>query len=157
MALTRPHSGDLRKGRYSQPGNSYFLTTSVRGRRRLFTQKNHATIVLDAIRWLHSAKRFVVDAAVVMPDHLHVVGQLGDFRLNEIMHTLKSYTAHELANAGIRTPIWQDGYHDHGLRNNEDYRTKVNYLLHNPVRAELVQRVEDYPYTILPTWWQESD
>lgn len=35
MASTRPHARNLRKGRYSQAGLYYFLTTSVAGRRKV--------------------------------------------------------------------------------------------------------------------------
>jgi len=155
MANLAPHSSRLRKGRHSQPGYYYFLTASVAGRRRIFTKQDRAIIVLDALRWLHTANRFFVDAAVVMPDHLHLVGVLGECTLAQVMHTLKSYSANCLAQKGIETPIWQKGYHDHGLRDDEDYRARVQYLLHNPLRAGLVQRVEDFPYMIFPDWWGE--
>ncbi len=155
MACSKPHAGNLRKGRYSQPGLYYFLTASVAGRRRIFTNRHRAMLVLDAIRWLHAADRFMVDAAVLMPDHLHLVGQLSESTLAKVMHTLKSYSAHGLSAAGIETPIWQKGYHDHGLRDDEDYRARVQYVLQNPRRAGLVQRVEDYPYVILPDWWTD--
>ncbi len=110
-------------------------------------------LVLDAIRWLHTANRFIVDVAVVMPNHLHLVGRLGESTLADVMHTLKSYSANGLALAGVETPVWQEGYYDHGLRDDEDYRVRVQYVVQNPLRAGLVQRVEDFPYTILPDWW----
>ncbi|MGI9258182.1 MAG: REP-associated tyrosine transposase [Gammaproteobacteria bacterium] len=170
MAYQAPHSRNLRKGRYSEVGGFYFLTTSAAGRRRLFEETDRARIVLDAILWLHAADRFIVDAAVVMPDHLHLVGQLGDESrrdaaptnqvrqeavptLAKVMHTLKSYSAKRLIGAGATAPVWQDGYHDHGLRDNEDYRARVRYVVQNPVRAGLVRRVGDYPFIILPDWW----
>jgi putative transposase len=191
MASPGPRSSSLRKGRYSQPGEYYFLTTSVAGRRKIFWNRgwkplprgkmplpqgknplcgrafqarcpgkmplpqdqDHAIIVLNSIRWIHDSGRFIVDAAVVMPDHLHFVGRLGDSTLAAVMHSLKSYTANTLSNAGVESPIWQDGYHDHGLRDDEDYRVKVRYVLQNPLRARLASRVEDYPYVMLPKWW----
>ncbi len=155
MACSRSHAGNLRQGRYSRPGHYYFLTASVAGRRRIFIKRDRAIVVLEAIRWLHAADRFIVDAAVVMPDHLHLVGQLGQGTLAKVMHTLKSYSAHCLALAGVETPVWQKGYHDHGLRDDEDYRARVRYVLQNPLRAGLVQRVKDYPYVILPDWWND--
>ena len=74
MAHSKPHAKNLRKGRYSRPGHYYFLTASVAQRRKIFAKRDNAKIVLDTIHWLHTANRFVVDAAVVMPDHLHLVG-----------------------------------------------------------------------------------
>lgn len=153
MASQKPHARNLRKGRHSQPGHFYFLTTSVAGRRKIFSNYDHAIVVLDAIRWLNTTGRFIVDAAVVMPDHLHFVGQLQKSTLAETMHTLKSYSANRFALQGIKPPIWQNGYYDHALRDDEDYRAKVQYVLQNPVRAGLVERAEDYPHVILPGWW----
>ena len=110
-------------------------------------------IVLDACRWLHNARRFLVDAAVVMPDHLHLAGELGEGTLCKVMHTLKSYSSQRLAAAGVSTPVWQSGYHDHALRDDEDYRVRVRYLIENPVRTGLVERIEDYPFLISPGWY----
>lgn len=153
MAHSKPHAKNLRKDRYSKPGTYYFLTIAVAGRRKLFMNLENAIIVLDAIQWLRDANRFAVSAAVLMPDHLHLVGQLGQSTLSRVMHTLKSYSARSLAAAGVETPVWQEGYYDHALRDDEDYRGKVTYLLQNPVRAGLVSRVDEYPFVILPDWW----
>ena len=155
MARPKPHSSNLRAGRHSQPGTFYFLTTTVADRRQIFTNPKRASIVLDAIRWLHTANRFYVDAAVLMPDHLHIVGQLRNSTLARMMHTLKSYTANCLVASGVDMPVWQDGYHDHGLRDDEDYRGRARYVLQNPVRAGLARQVDDYPFLILPAWWKE--
>lgn len=173
MAHRKPHSRNLRKGRSSKVGCFYFLTTSVAGRRPIFLDYDRARIVLDAIRWLHAANRFLVDAAVVMPDHLHLVGQLGPGlrrdaapttlpkmeaspTLPKVLHTLKSYSAKRLTEAGVTAPVWQDGYHDHGLRDDEDYRARIRYVIENPVRAGLVRRAGDYSCVILPEWWRAN-
>ena len=153
MGGWQPHSADLRKGRFSYPGQYYFLTTSVADRRPIFIDPGLAGIVLHTIRWLNSEDHFKVDAAVVMPDHLHIAGQLREKSLANVMHSLKSYTANKLSSTGVRAPVWQGGYHDHGLRHDEDYRIKVRYVLQNPVRAGLVGKVEDYPFLVLPDWW----
>ena len=89
-----------------------------------------------------------------MPDHLHFAGQLGTASLAMVMHTFKSYTAKQLVALGVAPPVWQSGYHDHALRDDEDYCARVGYLLQNPLRAALVERVEDYPFLILPEWWE---
>ena len=40
----------------------------------------------------------------------------------------------------------QDGYHDHALRQEEDLRAVARYIIANPVRAGLVERIGDYPH-----------
>lgn len=124
----------MRRGRRSEANHYYFLTTSVADRRKIFTVQKRAHIVLDAIRWMDKADRFAIDAAVVMPDHLHLVGQLHERTLAAVMHSIKSYSAQRLAAVGVKSPVWQAGFHDHRLRDDEDYRVKVRYVLQNPLR-----------------------
>jgi REP element-mobilizing transposase RayT len=110
--------------------------------------------VLDAIRWLHGSGRFFVDAAVIMPDHFHMGGQLQQSTLSNVMHTVKRFSANEIVRVGVETPVWQKGYYDHGLRDDEDYRIRIQYLIDNPVRAGLVKCAQDYPFLLLPGWWK---
>ena len=42
-------------------------------------------------------------------------------------------------------PIWQRGFFDHLLRSEESYAQKWDYVRGNPVRAQLVEKVEDWP------------
>jgi len=150
MPSRKRHGHKLRKGRHSQQGYYYFLTTVVAGRRPIFAKRELANVMLDVIRWLDNSGRFLVDAAVVMPDHLHIAGMLGQDTLDKYMHSLKSYSANKLSQQGVATPIWQRGFHDHALRDDEDHRVRVDYLIDNPVRGGLVRHAVDYPFIILP-------
>jgi len=42
--------------------------------------------------------------------------------------------------------VWQPGFHDHALRKEEDVRAVARYVVANPLRAGLVQRIGDYPH-----------
>lgn len=155
-AMTRfGNSNRLRIGRCSLPGTIYFLTTATAERRPLFAYAPFAQIVLSAIRWLNEEQKFDVHAAVVMPDHVHIAGALGNGSLASTMHSLKSFTAHQIISRGVAPPIWQSGYHDHALRDDEDYRACLTYLLQNPIRAGLCDDLEHYPFLLFPEWWRE--
>ena len=43
--------------------------------------------------------------------------------------------------------LWQDGFYDRILRRDEDSLDVAAYIVANPVRAGLVHRVTDYPYS----------
>lgn len=43
--------------------------------------------------------------------------------------------------------LWQENYHEHVLRNDEDVEKVIKYILHNPVRAGIVRNYYDYPYS----------
>lgn len=42
--------------------------------------------------------------------------------------------------------LWQPGYYEHVLRDEEDTRAVAFYIVGNPVRKGLVEMSEDYPY-----------
>jgi putative transposase len=45
-----------------------------------------------------------------------------------------------------KRPLWQPGFFDHVLRNDESYSQKWEYVRENPVRAGLVARADEWPY-----------
>ena len=153
-----PHanSAALRKGRRSLIGQYYFLTTATAYRRPVFLHREAGQLVLHALRSAALARCFQTDAAVVMPDHIHFCGALLAGDLATLMRRLKGYTSRMILRqrSDLATPIWQPGYHDHALRSEESYRHRVDYLLANPVRAGLCERVADYPL-VYCRWYEE--
>jgi len=138
------------------PGGTYFFTVTLRDRR--------ATLLVDNIEPLREALRrtlqqrpFVIDAMVVLPDHIHTVWTLpsddadypGRWRL------LKSCFTQSLTRAGIELScnprgeydLWQQRYWEHTIRDERDLARHVDYVHINPVKHDLVERVVDWPYS----------
>ena len=89
----------------------------------------------------------ILDAAVLMPDHLHFVAELKTDRLPKLMHSLKSFTAKQInAVLNRQGTLWQDQYHEHAIRKAENLNEIVLYMLNNPVRAGVVKDFHDYPF-----------
>lgn len=82
-----------------------------------------------------------------MPDHVHLFVR-GDynFRLGLWIGALKQALAKAAALSCTKGQIWEEGFFDHVLRNDESYSQKRNYVRDNPVRAGLVRSAEDWPY-----------
>jgi REP element-mobilizing transposase RayT len=92
------------------------------------------------MRLLHEDGSVSSLAWVLMPDHLHWVFQLGDRRsLAAVMKLLKGRSA-RLINESMKKsgPVWQKAYYDHAIREEEDIRQIVRYMLRNPLRAGLL-------------------
>ena len=87
-------------------------------------------------------------AYVVMPDHVHWLVQLtGASTLSKIVGRLKGRSAYFIAcSTKVSGRIWQSGFHDHALRAEEDIERVGNYLIHNPVRAGIVDDADHYTY-----------
>ena len=142
-----PHSADLRKGRHSVPGQVYLVTFTTAGRRPLFAEPDCAMAVARAI----ADQRLWTDAKllawVLMPDHWHGLVELGQRdSLSRIVQRLKTNTSRTVGDALQAMPVWCKGFHDRALRQDEAVRDAARYLVMNPVRAELVRRVGEYPY-----------
>jgi len=77
-----------------------------------------------------------------MPDHLHWLMQLGDVRdLSAVVQSVKA-----LSSKRIGHRIWQQGFYDHAVRDEENIKAIARYIVANPVRAGLVSRIGDYPH-----------
>jgi REP element-mobilizing transposase RayT len=124
------------------PGSLYF-TTSCTARPRSLSEIER-DIVLNAIKFL-DGKKYDLDAAVVMPDHFHLIFEplpksaSGLYTLSEIFHSIKTFTAHEIGGH-----VWQHENYDHVIRNDRDLAEKRYYIRNNPVKAALCASPEEY-------------
>jgi REP element-mobilizing transposase RayT len=139
---------DLLKGRFSEPGREYTITTVIEDRWPVFrdfwaarTCMRHlaATERDTDARWL---------AWVLMPNHFHGLLSLGSVTdLSSLMQSFKGASA-AAVNRQLGRPgtLWQSGFYDHALRRDEDRLGTARYIVTNPLRAGLVQRLGDYPH-----------
>ncbi|MCQ4307927.1 transposase [Pseudomonas stutzeri] len=143
----RFHGRDLRKGRVNLPGHTYVLTCVTLNRTAAFAEWSSASLLAQEIHRIGQSDAIRPLAWVVMPDHLHWLVQLEAGSLNQLMQRLKSRSAIALNRLhGTRGAIWQKGYHDRAVRNEEDLRNVARYIVANPLRAGLVKRIGDYPF-----------
>jgi REP element-mobilizing transposase RayT len=145
----KPQKGSnlLRKGRASLKNQHYFITTAVLDRKPVFKQAGAANIVISSLHWFEKEQKIILNAAVVMPDHVHIVAGLHNVSLAGFMRSFKGYTAYRINElSGTKGTVWQPQYHDHALREDEDLNGVVLYALHNSVRAGLVEDFHDYPF-----------
>jgi REP element-mobilizing transposase RayT len=98
-----------------------------------------------------NGRMFNLHAAVVMPDHAHIIysplrGEDGwSYSLPEITKAFKGSAAWRINHMLARTgPVWQEESFDHVLRSNESLVGKVDYICQNPVRAGLVNSESEY-------------
>jgi putative transposase len=116
-------------------------------RKPVLNQEKAAEIIFSSLHWLEKQERIIIEAAVVMPDHVHFVAGLKQGSLAQVMRSLKSHTAKKINKILQKEgAFWQAQYRDHAVRKDEDLHEVVLYTLYNPVRAGLVRDFHDYPY-----------
>jgi len=140
------HGASLRRGRCSEEGGIYLVTTVIAGRRPLLRDWRAARLLVDEMRVVEREGLVVSLAWVIMPDHLHWLLRLGDADLAGLMKRLKGRSARRINRyLGLGGLFWQAGYHDRAVRREEDLRVVARYIIANPIRAGMVERVGDYP------------
>jgi len=82
-----------------------------------------------------------------MPDHLHLLveGQTDEADCKRFISRAKQYSAYQHSRQ-FKERLWQRYTFERVLREHESTNTVVRYILENPIRAGLVERIEDYPF-----------
>mgnify|MGYP001815787505 CR=1 FL=1 len=144
---TKPGSRALRRGRHSQKNRIYFITIVTESRRCWFSEHKLARMassLLDNQGELPGARAL---CWVVMPDHVHILLELGEMPLHKTINQWKSRSGRILNRTIARKGrFWQKGYHDHALRKEEDIKETARYIIANPLRAGLAKKYGQYPY-----------
>jgi len=93
--------------------------------------------------------RFLLTAWVFLPDHWHaILFPRFPVTISTVMESIKVASTHRLNAGRIESGLlWQPCFFDRALRTVKEYYEKVEYIHLNPVRAGLVKRAEDWPWS----------
>jgi putative transposase len=143
-------------------GGSYFFTVNLADRRRALLT-DHVDLLRAAFRLVRAQHPFTIEAAVILPDHLHAIWTLpdGDADFATRWRLIKSGFSHPLprgerisasrAAKGERR-IWQRRYWEHTLRGEDDFVRHLDYIHFNPVKHGHAVRAQDWPYSSFRRW-----
>jgi putative transposase len=132
----------------------YHVRTSTYQQLRLFTRDDYVAAARTQFQRTSDEEKFSILAYCFMPDHVHLAlegrAPTSDFR--RFVKLAKQRSTFALQTQFEVNKVWQDGYFDRVLRYDEAVDVLVRYILENPVRAGLVARAEDYPYSGALYW-----
>jgi len=143
--------------RYFLPGGTYFFTVNLAERDK--------TLLIDRVNELRKVfaqvkdeQPFIIDAIVILPDHLHTIWTLpeGDSDFPNRWRKIKGGFS-KLLPKGERLSesrkskgergVWQRRYWEHVIRDDLDYERHVDYIHYNPLKHGYCQRVKDWSYS----------
>jgi putative transposase len=140
------------------PGATIFFTVTLADRRSDLLIREIG-LLRDAFRRTLEQRPFLVDAIVVLPEHLHAVLTLPatDADYATRWRQIKSRFSRQLPKGRLREShitrsergVWQRRFWEHHIRDAEDYRDHIAYCWHNPVKHGLVERASDWPHSSL--------
>jgi primosomal protein N' len=139
------------------PGFTYHITWQTHNKLVLPPEARAKT--LEACHFWHG-KKIKCYAACVMPDHVHLLiqplpvqeaGKEGVYPLPEILHSIKSFSAHEVNKVMKHPgPVWMDESFDRMIRSEADLHKTWDYIWNNPRTIGLVGPMEEYTYIWTP-------
>ena len=104
----------------------------------LFRRPDLGAVVTNSLRHFDS-QRYVIDAFVVMPNHVHVlVKPMARHSLTDILHSWKSFSAKEINRLlGRNGAVWQDETYDRIVRDFDELLRYRDYIGRNPDKPQL--------------------
>ena len=158
LFLTWHLHGSLPASRFPPPGGlssgesfvwiDRYLDSSREGPLHLKNEKI-ALLVVDSIHYAaESLGHYELSAYVVMANHVHLLA-VPRVPPSRLMQSLKGFTSREANKLLGRTgqPFWQRESYDHWVRDATEQARIVSYIENNPVKAGLVARPRDYPWS----------
>ena len=155
-------------------GDVFFVTDTVVDWVDIFSRPIYRHIILDSLQYCQKEKGLIIYAWVLMTNHMHmIVGSNGANKVSDIMRDFKKFTSKEILStllvestesrrewmlnrfeyAGKNDKkiknyrFWQEGNDAQEIYLNDYFNQKLNYIHENPVKAEIVNRPEDYRYS----------
>jgi len=159
-----------RRGTLSIPNNTYYLTFTILGWRKLFINDEYCQSVTKWFDYCRENYKNKIQGYVIMPDHIHVLmyitGQSPhlpvlimnakrfiSYELVKLLQQDKHFEILKYFSIFARTKyrahhkLFTDGYDSLIIQSQKFFLQKLNYIHNNPVRAGLVKEPEAYRYS----------
>ncbi len=143
--------------RFRVPGGTYFFTINLLERRSDLLVR-HIDALREAVRRTRRERPFVIDAWVVLPEHMHCIITLpeGDDDFSNRIKAIKIRFVRAIPTTERRSrtrvargerAIWQRRFWEHAIRSDTDYARHMDYVHFNPVKHGYVTFARDWPYS----------
>jgi putative transposase len=125
-----------------QKQSTYAITISTFQQHRHFQLTANAELFITTLFQHRDKKRFELHGFVVMPDHIHVLiaPAINESTAKCVQYIKGGYSF--AARQQTSGEIWHSGYHEHRIRNKDDFKNQLIYIGNNPARKQY----EDYPH-----------
>jgi len=148
--------------RATAAGTSYFFTAVAYRRQLILCDEAIRNALRTAIETVRIKRPFVIDAWVLLPDHLHCMWTLpeGDADFSTRWMIIKravslacrdDYRCADWVTASKsiyrESTIWQRRFWEHRIRDENDFARHVDYIHFNPVKHGHAQQAADWPYS----------
>src|SRR3954454_14558682 len=119
---------------------TYALTAVTHNRIRIFQRTTNAELLLSLLYLHREQNRYLLHGFVIMPDHLHVLLTPPE-SIEKCAQLIKGGFSFAIRYQ-YKGEIWQRGFHEHRVRDLEDFHNQLLYIANNPEKKGFV----DHPF-----------
>jgi putative transposase len=138
------------------PGGTFFFTATLANRSSRILI-DHVVALRMAVMHTRRQHSFLIDAVVVLPDHLHMIMTLpeADADFSTRWRLMKRRFTDSVVKSGTSVrrhrngelALWQRRFWEHTVRDERDFERHVDYIHYNPVKHGYVTKVQDWPHS----------
>ena len=142
-----------RRGRTNLTSQTcFFVTTTTENHEHFFSGRELKARLLDIIMKSIRQHNAVLHGFVLMSNHFHLLLSLegGGPELSRFMRDVKSISARILFPG--HHGIWIRRFDNVALYSDEHFRTKLDYIHNNPVKAGLARNPSEYEFSSARQW-----
>ena len=173
LAVTKLNVHIYFMSRNASTDELYFVTLTVIDWIDVFTRRQYNDFIIENLAWNQQHRKLNIYAYVIMANHIHMIANVTDGSLGDVLGLFKTYTSKELfkmiANntqesrrdwmikaferAGKYNHLnehhqfWQNGNYPVLLYSPAVIEQKIDYTHENPVRAGFVGSAHEYWYS----------
>jgi putative transposase len=144
-----------RTARASQGGYCYHVLNRGNGRRTVFHKNGDFAAFIKLLRQAGERTPVRLLAYCLMPNHFHLVlwprkdGELSDYMMWLLTAHVRRYHQHYHSSGHV----WQGRFRAFPIQEDDHLLTVLRYTERNPLRAELVERAQDWRWSSAgPAW-----
>lgn len=143
-------------------GGTFFFTVVTYRRQKFLCEEPSRQLLRQAIMQVRATQPFIIDAWVLLPDHMHCIWTLpeGDHdfskrwgRIKALFSKNSKHTLYqekwinESKKRHGESTLWQRRFWEHEIRDEKDFNNHLDYIHYNAVKHGLVENVKDWPYS----------
>jgi len=139
-----------------------FVTTTVYDWQPVLTREDVAPKVTGQLKETLSVFRVAVFGWVIMPSHVHLLLGFPEIEnLSRCVQSFKSLSSRRIKELRLEElarndyKLWRPRFDDLIICTETQYNIKMEYIHNNPVKAGLVSKAEDWPYSSAVDWLTE--
>jgi putative transposase len=129
--------------------SAYFVSTQTAQRQPLFRHERWAKLFEQTL-FHYGENDYRLHAFVIMPDHIHMLLTPKETIEKAVQLIKGGFSFRARKELVWKFEIWQQGFTDHRIRDEEDWQHHLEYIRQNPVKASLVTGFSNYQYMGFP-------